>query len=76
MQKAEAIAPVNKKHGSRAGPAARISVSVVVPAFNEEAGIGAQLEGIERVMVGSGRPYELIVVDDGSTDRTVDCAAR
>jgi glycosyltransferase involved in cell wall biosynthesis len=48
----------------------------VVPAFNEEAGIGAQLEGIERVMVGSGRPYELIVVDDGSTDRTVDCAAR
>jgi glycosyltransferase involved in cell wall biosynthesis len=45
-------------------------VSIVVPAFNEEAGIGAQIERLRHVMDASGWPYELIVVDDGSTDST------
>lgn len=54
--------------GGRTGrPAA---VSLVVPAYNEEGAIGAQIERIQAVMGGSGWPYELIVVDDGSTDGT------
>jgi glycosyltransferase involved in cell wall biosynthesis len=45
-------------------------VSVVVPAYNEEGAIGAQIEQLREVMNASGRPWELIVVDDGSTDGT------
>ena len=45
-------------------------ISVVVPVLNEE----PTLEDVYRqtidVLDGMGRPYELIVVDDGSTDRT------
>lgn len=49
------------------------AVSIVVPAYNEEKGIGPQLEQIRQVMDASGWPYEVIVIDDGSTDGT--CAA-
>jgi glycosyltransferase involved in cell wall biosynthesis len=48
----------------------RIPVSVVVPAYNEEAAIGPQIDHLQEVMRESGWPYELIVVDDGSTDQT------
>ncbi len=36
--------------------------------YNEEQAIGAELELITATMEASGRPYEIIVVDDGSTD--------
>ena len=45
-------------------------VTVVVPAYNEEGAIGAQIEQLRAVMDASGQPWELIVVDDGSTDGT------
>ncbi len=47
-----------------------IEISIVVPALNEEACIGDLVEEIERAIVGPGVEAELIVVDDGSTDRT------
>jgi cellulose synthase/poly-beta-1,6-N-acetylglucosamine synthase-like glycosyltransferase/peptidoglycan/xylan/chitin deacetylase (PgdA/CDA1 family) len=43
-------------------------VSVIVPAYNESAGIEAAI----RSLVASDHPMELIVVDDGSTDGTAD----
>ncbi|MBM4431411.1 MAG: glycosyltransferase family 2 protein [Chloroflexi bacterium] len=46
------------------------SISVVIPAYNEEHGIGPVLERIQQVMTDSGLTYEVIVVDDGSTDAT------
>lgn len=46
------------------------AVSIVVPAYNEERGIGEQIERLRHVMDASGWPWELIVVDDGSTDAT------
>ena len=52
------------------------AVSVVVPAYNEREAIGAQIEKIQEVMNGSGWPYELIVVDDGSTDGTAEQVGR
>jgi glycosyltransferase involved in cell wall biosynthesis len=55
-----------------ASPAERGAVSIVVPAFNEEKAIGAQIEAVRQVMERSGWPFEIIVVDDGSTDRTAD----
>lgn len=45
-------------------------VAVVVPAYNEEGAIASQIENVRVVMDAGGRPWELIVVDDGSTDGT------
>jgi glycosyltransferase involved in cell wall biosynthesis len=49
-----------------------VLTSIVIPAYNEEAAIGDDLDLIKRTMDSTGRPYEIIVVNDGSTDRTVD----
>ena len=49
---------------------ASVEVSVVIPAFNEQESIAACLDELTRAMEGLARPYELIVVDDGSTDST------
>lgn len=48
--------------------------SVVIPAFNEEDGIVPALQELKEVLRAEMRPYEIIVVDDGSTDRTADRA--
>lgn len=53
-----------------AGQETRAGVTVVMPAYNEENGIGPQIERLRQVMGGCGRPFEVIVVDDGSTDGT------
>ncbi len=45
-------------------------VSIIVPAFNEVESIGPVLDLIIRSMSECGGEYELIVVDDGSTDGT------
>jgi len=46
------------------------AVSVVIPAFNEGSHVAQQVHAVDAVMRRSGWPYEIIVVDDGSTDRT------
>lgn len=45
-------------------------VSVVIPAFNEEDAIEQIVRKVVSVMEASGRDFEVIVVDDGSSDRT------
>lgn len=50
------------------------SVSIVMPAHNEEEGIRSSVEDIRTVMDTLGRSYELLVVDDGSSDTTADLA--
>lgn len=45
-------------------------LSIVVPAYNEEARIGPTLSSILAFARGFARPVEVLVVDDGSTDRT------
>ena len=47
-------------------------VSIVVPVYNEEAAVGDDLDLVKRTMDATGRAYEVIVVDDGSTDRTAE----
>jgi len=47
-------------------------VSIVVPAFNEAARIGASIEKIDAFIRQSSIPIELLVVDDGSRDNTAD----
>jgi dolichyl-phosphate beta-glucosyltransferase len=53
-----------------AGDPARPRLSVVIPAYNEEQRLPRTIEQIERYLDGKGVSYELILVDDGSTDGT------
>lgn len=49
-------------------------MSVVIPAYNEEKAIGEDIDSIKLAMDGSGYEYEILVIDDGSWDRTADIA--
>ena len=51
---------------------AKSLISIVIPMYNEEAAIADDLTLIRRTMDAQGSPYEIIVVDDGSTDRTAE----
>jgi undecaprenyl-phosphate 4-deoxy-4-formamido-L-arabinose transferase len=46
----------------------RPSVSVIIPVYNERENIGALLERTLRAGRGLNRPWELVLVDDGSRD--------
>jgi polyisoprenyl-phosphate glycosyltransferase len=54
----------------------RALFSVVVPAFNEEASIGALIADLRRLMVRIEGDFEVLVVDDGSSDDTFAIAQR
>ena len=47
-----------------------LDISVIVPAYNEEESITELNEWISRVMKTHGFSYEILLIDDGSTDRT------
>jgi glycosyltransferase involved in cell wall biosynthesis len=47
-------------------------VSVVIPVYNEEEAIADDLDLVKKTMDASGLQYEVIVVNDGSTDRSVE----
>lgn len=49
-----------------------ITCSIVIPAFNEEHRIGSTVESITKWKPFAPFQVELIISDDGSTDRTVD----
>ncbi|RME45136.1 MAG: glycosyltransferase [Chloroflexi bacterium] len=49
-----------------------MDLSVVIPVFNEAENIGALYAQLKSVLEGLGRSYEIIVVDDGSTDGSFD----
>ena len=48
------------------------TLSVVVPCFNEEAVIVACHQRLTAVLQGTGEPYEIVYVDDGSHDQTAE----
>ncbi len=45
-------------------------VSLIVPAYNEEAVIEETYKRLKNVMEQGGYDFEILIVDDGSTDRT------
>jgi undecaprenyl-phosphate 4-deoxy-4-formamido-L-arabinose transferase len=61
-----------RQEPDRPGPA----VSVVIPVYNEEANLEALYERLERVLEEGGRAYEVIFVDDGSRDRSLEILCR
>lgn len=46
-------------------------VSIVVPVFNEEENLVALSAEIHTIAAGLGKPWEVLFVDDGSTDRSL-----
>jgi len=49
-------------------------VSVVIPAYNEQPAVAEVVRDVQTILDGQGRPFEVIVVDDGSDDDTARCA--
>ena len=47
-------------------------MSVVVPAFNEEVAVAGTVTAVRTWLEASGRPWEIVVVDNASTDTTVE----
>ena len=54
--------------------ATNTAVTVVIPAYNEAAHIGPQVQAVDAVLRESSWTYEILVVDDGSQDGTGDAA--
>jgi len=46
------------------------AISVVVPLFNEVDNVGLLYEAVRKVLISVGKSFEMIFVDDGSTDGT------
>ncbi len=55
----------------QSAPQRRRKLSVVVPGLNEERSIPALIERLQPVLDGLGLDWEVIFVDDGSTDGTL-----
>lgn len=49
-----------------------IDISIVIPVFNEEDNLETLYSDLKRVLESIGKTYEIILVDDGSTDLTFD----
>jgi dolichyl-phosphate beta-glucosyltransferase len=47
-------------------------LSLVIPAYNEESRLPATLRSVSDALEAYGEPYEVLVVVNGSTDRTAD----
>ena len=52
-----------------------MKLSVVIPAQNEEGSVGGTVEGIAAALEREGIDHEVLVVDDGSSDRTAEVVA-
>lgn len=48
-----------------------MDLSIIIPAYNEEANLPVLVEEIHRALASEERAYEILVVDDGSTDGTL-----
>jgi len=54
----------------------RPTISVVLPTYNEEANLEGTVRGLAPVLTRVAADYEILVVDDGSADRTAEIATR
>jgi glycosyltransferase involved in cell wall biosynthesis len=53
--------------------APRPALSIVVPVYDEEGNVGPLHEELTQVALSLARPYEIVFVNDGSRDRTLEC---
>ena len=47
------------------------AISIVIPVYNEQEGLPLLFERLYAALDALGRSYEVVFVDDGSTDRSV-----
>jgi glycosyltransferase involved in cell wall biosynthesis len=67
------IGTIPNETGASAAPSAPTApalISVVIPLFNEGASVPALVERLRLALDPLGRPYEIILVNDGSSDVT------
>ncbi len=67
--------PSDGSSGAVPAEGAAPRVSAVVPVFNEEAGLAELHDRLSRALRGSGRTWEIVYVDDGSRDRSLELLA-
>ncbi len=53
-------------------PDLRQGVTCAIMAYNEEQNLGQAVAEVRQHLLASGRPFEVLIVDDGSTDRTAE----
>jgi len=53
-----------------------MKVIVTIPAYNEEKTIGNLIKGIKKALVKEKCAYDILVVDDGSRDKTAETAKK
>lgn len=61
--------------GTNASAQETPQVSIVLPAYNEELAIGSVIDAVRQAMSSTDYSYEILVVDDCSTDATAEKAA-
>lgn len=62
---------MHEENGLTDGAAPRgVDLSVVIPFYNEAECAGLQVESLRPVLAALGRTFEIVAVDDASTDRT------
>src|SRR5262249_5020354 len=66
----DGVRPGRRRRGGRgsARGVRAMKVSVVVPVYNEEGNLPALLPRLLAALDGTGEPYEILFVDDGSRD--------
>jgi dolichyl-phosphate beta-glucosyltransferase len=67
------IPTVSEKSTPAGSSGATLELSIIIPAYNEEARIIPTLQAIAAFLHASRIPAEVLVVDDGSTDGTAQC---
>src|SRR5437763_646319 len=65
-------APPGLTRRPRADLVTKPTLSLVIPAYNEESRLPATLSRVSEYLSGRAEPYEVLVVVNGSTDRTAD----
>ena len=51
-------------------------LSLVIPAYNEQENIPTLLSRVEAALSAMGKPFEVIIIDDGSNDSTPQLLSR
>ena len=60
----------NRQNPATASKEKTQKISVIIPIYNEEENIGPLLEALYRVLRSLPRDFEIVAVNDGSTDRS------
>lgn len=68
--------PKNNKQIESSHKISRPKISIIIPCLNEETGLKHVLPSIHKEMQKIKIPYEIIVIDDGSEDKTKETAQK